>query len=280
MKLKLSGALICAWLSLWVAAAAGADLPVADSSWKLEGADDGITVHSKVVPNSDLFAFRGETLVDAPVAKVANILIDTSRKLEWVARIVKAKNIREIGPYERNEYNHTSSGFFLVNDRDFVFRAKVDFDREKKRAFFRMRSVEDELMPEQNGIVRGFLHESVYILSSFDEGRKTHVVVEIHVDPKGSVPKWLVNLFQKSWPKRTLDGIRKQAAKPDVYEHLGVRALIGGPAPLPRLTEGAAPAPSGPETRTPERTPKGTLVPHDRTEEKSPRHLPQRSGGP
>ncbi len=45
------------------------------------------------------------------------------------------------------------------------------------------------------------------------------MIVEIHADPKGSVPKWLVNLFQKGWPRNTIEGIRKQAAKADVKEH-------------------------------------------------------------
>lgn len=200
-------------------------LPVADKSWEKVADDDAVLVHRKEVPNSDIVAFRGETVIDAPVGKVAGVLIDTPRKLEWVAKIIEAKDVRAISEYERIEYNATSSGFFLVKDRDFVFRAKGVFDKANRRMTISLKSEEDPAMPA-TGRVRGQLDESRYILTSLDGGKKTHVVVEIHADPRGSVPKWLVNLFQKSWPAKTLNGIRAQCAKPDVKEDPGVKAFF------------------------------------------------------
>ena len=191
------------------------ELPKADASWELKGDSDGVTVYSKEVPGTDVVAFRGERVVDAPIAKVASVLHDTSRKMEWVHKCAEAKNIREIGKFERIEYNATYSGFFLVRDRDFVFHAKAEMDRAKGQMVFSLRSVEDKNAPETDR-VRGALENSRYILTRAGDGSKTHVVVEILADPKGSVPKWLVNLFQKAWPSNTLNGIAEQAAKADV----------------------------------------------------------------
>lgn len=206
-----------------------ADLPKADASWEELSNDEGILVHRKEVEGSDVVAFRGETVIEAPIAKVANILIDTSRKLEWVARCVEAKNVRQLSTYERIEYNKTHTPWPLQN-RDFLFRATAEFDTTKKRAVFRMKSVEDALAPETDDAVRAHLHNSAYSLTSLGDGKKTHVVVEIHADPKGAVPKWVVNLFQKSWPQKTLGGIRGQVAKPDVKDHPGIRDLFAEPA--------------------------------------------------
>lgn len=202
-------------------------LPVADPSWEKVIEVDGVKVHKKDIPDSDVVAFRGETIYDAPIARVANVLIDTSRKLEWVSKCVEAKDIRQNGPFERVEYNKTASGFFAVKDRDFVFHAKAELNREKQQMIIRMKSVSDPLAPE-TGSVRGELKQSTYTLTSLDGGRKTHLVVEIQADPKGSVPKWLVNLFQRSWPRKTLEGIREQLQKPDVVEHPGVKAFFEG----------------------------------------------------
>lgn len=192
--------------------------------WEEISSEDGIVVHRREVPGSDLVAFKGETVIQAPIAKVANVLIDTSRKLEWVAKIVEAKNVRETSDFERVEYNHTATPWPL-KDRDFVFEAKAEFDLPKKQVAFRMKSVEDPLMPEKN-CVRGELKNSVYLLTSLNEGKSTKVYVEIQADPKGSIPKWIVNLFQKSWPRITLEGIRKQVAKPDVQEHPQIKAMF------------------------------------------------------
>jgi hypothetical protein len=38
------------------------------------------------------------------------------------------------------------------------------------------------------------------------------------VDPRGSVPKFLVNMVQKSWPHKTITSLRKQVAKPDIKD--------------------------------------------------------------
>ena len=196
-----------------------------DKSWQQVSSDEGIVTHRKEIDGSPLVAFRGETVIDVPIAKVANILMDTSRKLEWVHKIVEARDVRQINEYERIEYNHTASGFFAVRDRDFVFHAKATIDRPKNQVHFTLKSVADSLAPETD-CVRGSLNESRYVLTSIDGGKKTHIVVEIHADPKGSVPNWLVNIFQKAWPRRTLDNIKKQASKDDVKEHPGIKAQL------------------------------------------------------
>ena len=64
--------------------------------------------------------------------------------------------------------------------------------------------------------VRGDLMNTTFILTSLENGARTHVIGEVHADPMGSVPKWIVNFFQKDWPIDTLQGLRKQVAKPDV----------------------------------------------------------------
>lgn len=216
-------------------------LPAADQSWEEISKDDGIVTHRKEIEGSDIVAFRGEAVIDASIAKVSNIMIDTSRKKEWVAKIIEARDIRPISEYERVEYNATSSGFFAVRDRDFVFRAKADLNKEKGQVVLTLKSVTDPLAPE-TGRVRGSLNESKYVLTSIDEGKRTHMIVEIHADPKGSVPKWLVNVFQKSWPRKTIENIRKQAAKADVAEHAGIKAYFEGaalPAPAERAGQDA-----------------------------------------
>src|SRR5262249_16756273 len=137
-------------------------------------------------------------------------------------KIVEAKDIRLISETERIEYNHTSAPW-PVKDRDFVFRATVTMDRPKKQLLVHMQSVKDSLMPETSKNVSGEISEGNDVLTSIDNGTKTNLMVEIHADPKGSIPKWIVNLFQKSWPAHTLEGIQKQCAKADVLEMASVK---------------------------------------------------------
>lgn len=182
--------------------------------WQLVGEDDGVRVFRKEVPGTELFAFRGETVMDASMSMIASILMDTSRKHEWVARLGEARNVEIVSDFERIEYNHTHSGFFLVKDRDFVFRAVGTLNRKQREFKVVLTSIEDSRVPETRH-VRGQIQRGVYTIKDLGNS-KSQVSVEIHLDPKGSVPRWLVNLIQKSWPKRTLDGIRRQAQKTDI----------------------------------------------------------------
>ncbi len=51
--------------------------------------------------------------------------------------------------------------------------------------------------------IRGELIDATFILSSIDDDKKTRVNASFLCDPKGSIPKWLVNFFLKDWPKKT-----------------------------------------------------------------------------
>ena len=47
----------------------------------------------------------------------------------------------------------------------------------------------------------------------------TCVRVEVMLDPKGWVPAFFVNWFQRNWPYSTIKGLRRQAQKEDIKLH-------------------------------------------------------------
>jgi hypothetical protein len=211
---------ICAWsLAAALALAPGVALSevAAAGTWQSLDNGGGISVWKRDIPGSPIVAFRGEAMIDASIAKVAQVLSDTARKTEWVASAAVARDVRQISALERIEYNRTVTPIIL-KDRDFVFRAVTEVDREARRVRITMNSVEDPAVPVDPHFVRGRLLASCYILTACADQR-TRVEVEIQADPLGSVPKWVVNFFQKSWPRKTLEGIRRQAARADVGEH-------------------------------------------------------------
>jgi hypothetical protein len=52
-----------------------------------------------------------------------------------------------------------------------------------------------------------------YKFEAFRGKTKTKLTVEVHTDPKGMLPSWLVNAIQKGWPSKTLNGLVKRARK-------------------------------------------------------------------
>jgi hypothetical protein len=175
-------------------------------------------------------AFKGVGDVDASVAKVAEVLLDTSRAREWVPDFGAVTILREVSPVERIEYIHVRTPV-VIKDRDFVIYGKAEFDPNKQQLDFRFRSVEDAAAPP-TGKIRGDIRAGLYRMTAIDGGKRTRVTIMVHLDPMGTVPRWIVNLTQKNYPRATIENIRKQAAKADVFENAAVKSAMEKAAPV------------------------------------------------
>ena len=182
--------------------------------WEKIKETDGVTVYSREVPGSPVMAFKGNGVVDAPIAKVASAIFDPMRAKEWVQNLEETRRVRWITPEEFLQYDHIGTPI-VMKDRDFVSNVKMKVDSAQKSVVFEYHSTIDSELPETK-YVRGELTHSVFILTSIEDGKKTKIEGEIHADPKGSVAKWIVNFFQQQWPVTTLNSLRKQVAKTDI----------------------------------------------------------------
>jgi hypothetical protein len=106
-----------------------------------------------------------------------------------------------------------------------VFNAKLEFDGKQKRVALNYHSVSDPAAPKTD-YIRGHFAYGTFTLTSVDGGKKTRVLCEVLCDPKGSVAKWIVNLFQKSWPHNTIVSLRKQVAKPDIKNNVKLKEAM------------------------------------------------------
>jgi hypothetical protein len=192
--------------------------------WEMFDEEDGVRCYRRDVAGSDVVALRGEGFVAAPIQRVASVLVDRKRSTEWIDRLVKTKVLRELSETESINWNHIKTPTPL-QDRDFVFKTMLTTDPAKKQVLFKYFSVTDKLAPETDHYVRGHFKEGKFELTVAErtnkDGSKTKgtlVVAEVVVDPRGSVPKFIVNMVQKSWPHKTLTALRKQVAKPDIKD--------------------------------------------------------------
>jgi hypothetical protein len=192
--------------------------------WELVGNKDDIVTYRREVAGSPLIAIRGEAVVEAPLLHVASVLMDTARLPQWMDRVAEARRIRATSALHYVEYERASTPFPLT-DRDFAIESWVEIDAVKKHMVLRARSVADPSAPV-TGLVRGEVLASIFTLAPVDHGRRTRVVAEVHMDPKGAIPKWVVNLVQKSWAHTTIVGLRGQVRKANVPDNPEVKALL------------------------------------------------------
>ncbi|MGZ6142533.1 MAG: START domain-containing protein [Myxococcales bacterium] len=180
-------------------------------AWEKVGDEAGVEVYRRQVPGSAFLAVKGTGLVDAPVRTVALVLLDDDRAAEWVDSLAEARVVRVVSPTEYIEYNHAAMPL-IVSDREFVDDVSMVADPAAKTVLIRSVPVEEPSIPRTR-IVRGVL-DATYVLEAV--GGKTRLTVEIESDPKGWLPAFVVNFFQKDWARETIEGIRKQCAKKDL----------------------------------------------------------------
>lgn len=189
-----------------------AGLDAAD--WTLVGRRDGIEVYRRDMPGTPLVVFKGVGTIEAPVWKVAAILLDTKRAPEWADSVKESRVVKRLGPSEYEEYNHFGMPFIL-KDRDFLSDVRIQISAEEKAFSLTYRPTDDRDVPRSHN-VRGQIDYGFFEVTSLEPGRRSMLRAEVQVDPKGAIPAWVVNFFQKNWPLNTFQGIRSQAAKPDI----------------------------------------------------------------
>jgi len=191
--------------------------------WEFKDEEDGIRTWTQKDESSGLVAFRGGGVVEASIEKVSGVLRDRERKKEWIAYTAEGRTVRDVNDWERIEYNRSSPPW-PIKDRDFVLRAGMKVRSDSKEVFFYAVSIESTEVPETSA-VRGWVAKSYFRLKALDP-KRTEVHLEIHADPKGGLPKWLVNMVQKSWAYRTISGLRKMVLRDDVPLDEDVKAMM------------------------------------------------------
>ncbi len=204
-------------------------------TWQQPSQSDGILLYWSKVEGTDIVAFKGEGIVDAPMDKVATIIADTSRGTEWIDGLVLSKVLRTISPTEFIEYDHQGVPFpfdQLISDRDFVSHVTVEAAPEVHGITIRYESVEDPLMPPLKKYVRGQLRYCIFKMMPMSMPGQTYVIAEVDADPEGHLAPWLVNFFQEGWPHTTFQNLRREAKKTDIKPFPWIDQLIDSTGPF------------------------------------------------
>lgn len=197
----------------WILASAESEK---ESLWEPMSDKDGIQVFRKDIEGSSLVAFRGIGTVDASIAKIASVLRDEEHIKDWTDSVAEIKMLDLKSPLENIEYNRTSVPW-PFKDRDFVIHNLVEIDEKSKKITIQIQSTDHPAAPVNDCCVRGRLMHSSYVVEYIDP-QKSRMDISIEADPMGNIPKWVVNLFQKGWPRNTLEGLRLQVRKDFVVE--------------------------------------------------------------
>lgn len=197
---------LLAFLALFLFLPAGAS--AAEDGWVLAAKarkPEDISLWTRYIPGAELKAFRGVTHTSAPMDSVIALLHDATRMQEWVFRCREA---RILGQAENGDtYVYLKiSGIWPVGDRDAVIRVHPTYNPRTGEIDMQGIAAPDYL-PRNPDYVRIPMIESSWKLTPAPMGL-TRIEWTGHVDPAGSVPRWLSNLVATLVPRHTLSSVR------------------------------------------------------------------------
>jgi hypothetical protein len=195
-----------------------AALCVAPSAWAVnwedEGVIKGVHVWSAEEPGSGVMSFKGEIVAPVHIQKLVAVFADSSQRKHWVDRFADFRTIEK--PSALSEIYWIKFKLpAMISNRDYVLRADGEVDAGNHVFTAKIKSVPDKRKGEDDCCVRATVNRTFYrftALKAVNGQPRTKLEVEVNTDPKGLLPNWLVNLIQKEWPSKTLNGLLRHTA--------------------------------------------------------------------
>ncbi|MFB4393682.1 MULTISPECIES: START domain-containing protein [unclassified Pseudomonas] len=177
-------------------------------NWQVAKDEEGIKVSLSEVPGSKYKAYRGVTVIKAPLAKVKALQEDVVGACKWVHECKSQKLLKHEGDqsWTYTQFNTP----WPVTPRDSVLH--VTTREEADGSLVRTLEEAPEYLPQTEGYVRVSQVQGFWKL--VPKGDSTEVTYQVHTEPGGSVPSWLANKFVVDAPFNTLKGLRTLAEKP------------------------------------------------------------------
>lgn len=176
--------------------------------WKVAKDEEGIKISLADVKGSDYKAYRGVTVIKAPLAKVKALQEDIAGACAWIHECKMQKQLKLEGDqtWTYTQFNTP----WPVTPRDSILHVTTTEDADG--SLTRKLEGVPKYLPEEKGFVRVAKVEGFWKL--VPKGDKTEVTYQVHTEPGGSVPSMVANKFVVDAPFNTLKGLRAKAEKP------------------------------------------------------------------
>lgn len=184
-------------------------LPVSSqTNWQLVKNKNGIKVFTADHKEAKVKLVKVEAYFPGNVEKLASILLDPSQAKKWAYSTKECYLIKRNSSNEIITYMSTSFPW-PANDRDVVM--KTTLERRSKTLLVTCSDVVN-LLPEIKGMVRISTFKNTWEAEGDDNGfLKINYLLQ--VNPGGSLPAWIINLFISKGPYETFFGLSQLLKK-------------------------------------------------------------------
>lgn len=186
----------------------------AELTWEKFHEFEGISLYRALEKKSGLIPFKAEAIFEGQKEDYLKILLNHNEKNQWAPKLKSVVVHQRIdsNTFIFSEYYKTP---WPAADREFLLRGHVEFPSENL-IILRAENEKDLSYAKEEHIVCDVKVLNLYLEQI--EKQKTKITFTFYGDMLGWMPIWLINIIQKKWPLRFLQGLRKYHAIGNIRE--------------------------------------------------------------
>ncbi|OCX51426.1 lipid-binding protein [Mucilaginibacter sp. PPCGB 2223] len=184
----------------------------AQEAWKPAVDKEGIRIYTRHIPNSKLKAIKVECELKVRASQLVRVIMDIEHSEGWVYHSKNAYVVKQVSPSELYYYSEVSVPWPAQN-RDYISHIMVSQDPKTKVITIDAPCIAD-MVPAKPGIVRISNSAGKWTIAPLNNNT-LKVEYQLAVDPAGSIPAWLVNLFATDGPLKTFERLKLHLQKPE-----------------------------------------------------------------
>ena len=197
--------------------------------WKLEKAQEGISIYTQEVKGSGYLRFKGEVVVESDVDTLVALMYDTPDAVQWIYNCDHSMVVAQES-FESNYILQVYDFPFPVSNRQVLLHSQLSYTptgalltTQQANDFCTGKTTSECLEVLDFDFVQMPISKGSYEFIRLQE-HKSKVIWTQHTDPGGSIPEWLVNMMVVDTPYETLLALKDQVRKKQ-YKNITAREL-------------------------------------------------------
>lgn len=180
------------------------------SEWELKKENDGIKVYTREVEGSNLKAFKAEGIMKGKLSSFVGVLKDVESYIYLFNDMTESKIIEMTDTFHIHVTETKVP--WPVDDRYGVYSNSYSQRYDHKTVTVNVNAL-DGYVAERKGKVRITEAKGHWTFHPLGDDN-VEVTFEMHVDPGGNVPTWMINMFLVDTPMKDMKTLRERVALP------------------------------------------------------------------
>ena len=179
----------------------------AQADWELKKEEDGIKVYLREVEGSKIQEYKAEAILDGKVSSYIAVMKDVNSYAELYEHTKEVRLINENDTFHVH-YLVTDTPW-PVKDRDAVYSSTYSQHYDTKLVRIDMK-IETGYEDENDDYVRMEKADGFWLFYQI-EPNKVEVTYQMHAEPGGSIPNWVINMFLVDTPIEDIKMLQERA---------------------------------------------------------------------